>query len=144
MDFAPYPERRGDVPAQNNPQQEPSIEPTERGPAPFNTGSRNIAVLGSPPPTTPARGTHPLPLWLRRVMLFIFVAFAVEIGMFLVVAPWYDGGRLWSENGLLLRYPTLRAFLIQDFVRGVVSGIGFIDIWVGIWEAAHYKEAIHH
>ncbi len=139
MDFAPNREPGSDVPARDNPQQERSIEPNERGPSPLNTVSRNFTVIqGQADP----RAAHPLPLWLRRVMLFIFVAFAVEIGMFLVVVPWYDSGRLWSENSLLLRFPTLRALLAQDFVRGLVSGIGLIDIWVGIWEAVHYKEVI--
>ena len=138
MDFAPNREPRGEVPARDNPQQEPSIEPNEPGPSPLNTVSRNFTVVQNP-----ANGAHPLPLWLRRVMLFVFVAFAVEIGMFLVVVPWYDGGRLWSENSLLLHFPTLRAFLAQDFIRGIVSGLGLIDIWVGIWEAVHYKESIH-
>lgn len=139
MDFAPNREPRGERPAPDNPQQEPSIESNERGPSPLSTVSRNFTVVPKPAESS----AHPLPLWLRRVMLFIFVAFAVEVGMFLVVVPWYDGGRLWSENSLLLRFPTLRAFLAQDFVRGMVSGIGLIDIWVGIWEAVHYKEAIH-
>jgi hypothetical protein len=140
MDFAPNRDPGGDVPARDNPQQEPSIEPQERGPSPLSTVSRNFAVIQGQADT---RAAHPLPLWLRRVMLFIFVAFAVEIGMFLVVVPWYDSGRLWSENSLLLRFPTLRAFLAQDFIRGLVSGLGLIDIWVGIWEAVHYKESIH-
>ena len=143
MDFARDPEQRGELPAHNSPQQEPSIEPTAPAPTPVNRGSRDVAAISDSSSATTARGEHPLPLWLRRVMLFVLVAFAVEIGLFLVIAPWYDGGRLWAENSLLLRYPTLRAFLIQDFIRGVVSGIGVVDIWIGIWEAAHYKEAIH-
>ncbi len=142
MDFAPNREQRGDISAGNNPQQEPSIEPNERGPSPLNSVSRDFTVIENPAAAQP-RPAHPLPLWLRRIMLFIFVAFAVEIGMFLVVVPWYDSGRLWSENSLLLRFPTLHAILAQDFIRGIVSGIGLIDIWVGIWEAVHYKESIH-
>ncbi|HVP44283.1 MAG TPA: hypothetical protein VMS96_12685 [Terriglobales bacterium] len=143
MDLAPNREPRGDVSTRDNPQQEPPIEPNEHETSPLSSASPNLTVLEKPAGGASGRAPHPLPLWLRRIMLFIFVAFAVEIGMFLVVMPWYDGGRLWSENGLLLRFPTLRAFLIQDFVRGVVSGIGLIDIWVGIWEAVHYKESIH-
>ena len=118
MDLAPNREPGGDVPARDNPQQEPSIEPKERGTSPVNTVSRNFSVIENP-------------------------AGAVEVGMFLVVVPWYDSGRLWSENSLLLRFPMFRAFLAQDFIRGLVSGIGLIDIWVGIWEAVHYKESIH-
>jgi len=130
MDLAPHPEHRGDVP-EDNPRQEHSIGP----PDPV---SRTFAVISHP-----AAHPHVMPLWLRRVMLFIFVAFAIEVGMFLVVLPWYDSGRLWTENSLLLGFPNLRAFLAQDFIRGLVSGMGLVDIWVGIWEAVHYKEAIH-
>jgi len=144
MDFLHNPEQRGEVPAPDNPQQQPSIEATEQGTASLNTVSRNFAVLPSPAAPKTAPAAHPLPLWLRRIMLFIFVAFAVELGMFLVVVPWYDSGRLWSENSLLLRFPSLRAFLAQDFIRGLVSGVGLVDIWVGIWEAVHYKESLHH
>lgn len=143
MDLARSPEQRGNPPAHDNPQQEPPIDPNASAPNPGNRGPGQVAVLRDQSSAAPARGAHPLPVWLRRVMLFVLVAFAVEIGLFLVIAPWYDGGRLWAENGLLLRYPMLRAFVTQDFIRGVVSGIGFVDIWIGIWEAAHYKEAIH-
>ncbi len=138
MDFSRQPEARGG----DNPRQEPSIEPRDNGPGPLNSVSRNFTVISNPsPPAAPAQ--HHFPLWLRRIMLFIKVAFAVEVGMFLVVLPWYDGGRIWTENSLLLAYPNLRAFLAQNFIRGLVSGIGLIDIWVGIWEAVHYREVIH-
>src|SRR5512143_95408 len=106
MDFVPNRDPRGDVPAPDNPQQELPIEPNERGPSSLNTVTRNFTVIQNPAVATAP--PHPLPLWLRRVMLFIFVAFAVEIGMFLVVVPWYDSGRLWSENSLLLGLPTIR------------------------------------
>lgn len=142
MDFARDPEPSGELPAHHNPHQEPSIPSTS--PTPWNPDARDVPAAGGRSSSSPAQGAHPLPLWLRRVMLFVLVAFAVEIGLFLVIAPWYDSGRLWAENSLLLRYPTLRSILILDFVRGAISGIGLIDIWIGIWEAAHYKEAIHH
>jgi hypothetical protein len=25
-------------------------------------------------------------------------------------------------------------------VKGVITGIGLIDIWIGIWEAVHYRD----
>lgn len=78
-----------------------------------------------------------VPLWMRRLSLFILVAFCIELGMLLVVLPWT---RLWSDNNLILNYPALRSFLQQNFVRGAVSGVGLVDIYLGIWEAWHYKE----
>jgi hypothetical protein len=77
------------------------------------------------------------PVWMQRVSLLVFVVFCIELGILLTVLPWT---RVWSENSLLAGYPALRSFLQQGFVRGVVSGLGLIDIWIGVWEAVHYTE----
>ena len=143
MDFAPQQEPRGDAASQDNPPQEPSSESSEHGTVPVSAAPPNLTVISSASPST--RPSHyPLPLWLERILLFIRVSFAVWIGLFLLGIPWWDAGRAWSENSFLLAYPTLRAFLAQDFIRGLVSGIGLIDIWIGIWWAVHYKEVSFH
>jgi hypothetical protein len=36
--------------------------------------------------------------------------------------------------------PKLRTIATMDFVKGVISGVGLIDIWIGIWEAVHYRD----
>jgi hypothetical protein len=72
-----------------------------------------------------------------RLWVVIRVAFFIELGMVLVVLPWTRG---WTENSLLLAYPEVRFFLQKYFVRGLISGLGFIDIGFGIWEAVRYKE----
>jgi|SRR5581483_9073292 len=76
-------------------------------------------------------------VWPRRLMLIIFVVFCMEVGIMLVVLPWKP---LWTNNPLVLRFPMLRAFLGAYFVRGLFSGLGLIDLWIGIWEAVHYAE----
>lgn len=106
------------------------------GPKPLDAASPDLQVIRP----APARPAHHAPLWMRRLSLFIFVAFAVELGMLLVVLPWT---RVWSENTLLQAYPGVRAVLQADFIRGVISGVGLLDIWLGISAAVHYKETIH-
>lgn len=78
-----------------------------------------------------------LPIWMQRTFLIIFVLLCIEIGIVLVAVPWRP---VWSDNGLLTNYPNLRTFLRLGFVRGAVTGIGLLDIWIGIWEAVHYRE----
>ena len=58
--------------------------------------------------------------------------------MLLIVLPWTLA---WTQNSLILHYPNLRDFLGLNFVRGLASGLGIVDIWVGIWEAVHYRES---
>lgn len=105
-------------------------------PAPLSTtefpATRNPVSGATPSP--PAAAT---PIWLMRIWVVIRVAFFIELGMVLVLLPWT---RLWTENSLLLAYPELRLFLQNNFVRGLTSGLGFIDIGFGIWEAVRYKE----
>jgi hypothetical protein len=31
----------------------------------------------------------------------------------------------------------------SNFTRGLFTGLGLIDIWLGIWEAAHYRDIKH-
>jgi len=72
------------------------------------------------------------PRWPQRVWLIIFVVFCVELGMLLVVLPWTP---LWNDNYLLLNFPKLRALAQWGFVRGAITGLGVVDIWLGIGEA---------
>lgn len=77
-------------------------------------------------------------LWLRRLTLALFVVVCVEVGLVLVVFPWTH---VWTDNALLIRNVTLRSLAMHNFVRGVVTGLGLINVWMGIWEAVHYRES---
>ena len=91
-------------------------------------------VLVIPTPKMPKR-PH---LWLQRLWLVVFVLFCLEVGIILTVLPWT---KLWTDNSLLLSYPATREFLEYGFVRGLVSGLGLIDIWMGVAEAVTYRES---
>jgi hypothetical protein len=55
----------------------------------------------------------------------------------LIIFPWRDE---WTTNSLLIGHPGLQAWMASGFVRGLVSGLGLLDIWIGFWEAVHYHE----
>jgi hypothetical protein len=76
-------------------------------------------------------------LWVRRLTMALFVAVCVWAGLFLVVFPWTQA---WTDNFLLVRNLTLRSLALQNFVRGLVTGLGAVNVWMGIWEAVHYRE----
>ncbi len=86
-----------------------------------------------PPPEAATRAG----IWLHRLWLVVFVIFCIELGLLLTVLPWT---RVWTDNSLLAVHPAWRAFLHNNFVRGLVTGLGLIDIWIGIWEAVHYRD----
>ncbi len=76
-------------------------------------------------------------LWLHRFTVLIFGFVCVVVGVLLVILPWRPE---WTDNRLLMAYPGLRAFVANGFVRGICSGLGLLDIWIGFSEALHYHE----
>ncbi len=122
---------------------DPATDPREH--ARQVTPEANIFRADSLPPVAGKRdpshaGEAPVSrsaLWLHRFSLVIFVIFCIELGMLLSVLPWT---RVWTDNSLLMSHPSWRAVLQDNFVRGVVTGLGLIDVWIGIWEAVHYRD----
>ena len=76
-------------------------------------------------------------LWLRRVGVLLFVFLCATLGVMLMIVPWRPE---WSDNPLLLPYPTLRDLVGSGFTRGLVTGLGLVNVWIGFWEALQYRE----
>jgi len=76
-------------------------------------------------------------LWLHRITVLMFVFVCAVVGVLLVILPWRPE---WTDNHLLMASPGLRAFVSNGFVRGICSGLGVLDIWIGFSEALHYHE----
>lgn len=75
-------------------------------------------------------------MWLQRILVSIYVLFCMTLGMALVTLPWLGN---WFDDGLVAHWPALQHFLQLGFVRGAISGLGLIDIWLGVLEAVHYR-----
>jgi hypothetical protein len=86
-----------------------------------------------PAPHRPSR----LPLWLRRVELYLYVIIRVYIGAIVLVLPWY--APLWADNQLLNHFPRLATFLMYGAVRGMVSGLGLLNLYIAIAEAVNFR-----
>jgi hypothetical protein len=76
-------------------------------------------------------------VWTRRLFLVIEVLFFVELGVVLVVLPWTH---IWTDNPLLTKSYTLYQLSQSGFVRGVVTGLGLINLWIAIADAVNYRE----
>lgn len=87
-----------------------------------------------PVPGAPASTAH---LWLRRIGVLLFVFLCATVGVMLIMLPWRPE---WTENHLLLPYPLLRSIVGNGFVRGVCTGLGVLNVWIGFQEAIQYRE----
>ena len=118
---------------------------------PFTSDSTSVGELKSPaeasipvvpvqaplPVSVSRRSTSVARLWLRRIGVLLFVFLCATLGVMLMILPWRPE---WSDNPLLLPYPTLRAMVASGFARGLSTGLGVINVWIGFWEAIQYRE----
>ena len=111
---------------------------------PLATGSSGLRELDSPPeapvsPLSPAgsRRLSAARLWLRRLGVLLFVFLCATVGVMLIMLPWRPE---WTENHLLVGYPTMQAIFSSGFVRGLCTGLGFLNVWIGFQEALRYHE----
>ena len=65
---------------------------------------------------------------MKRLLL---VAFFFEVGFVLIVIPW---SAFWDRNYFAQVAPPLRMLITNNFFRGAVSGLGVINILVGLAE----------
>jgi hypothetical protein len=114
--------------------------PVENGPEapsqPMAAGDAATTLLAATAVVAPAAPSG-LELLLHRSSVFFFVLISAIAGVLLVILPWTPG---WTDNYLLLSYPWLRSLISTGFFRGLCSGLGLLDIWIGFWEALHYHD----
>ena len=60
------------------------------------------------------------------------------IGLILIFLPWT---RVWAFNRFFLYYGQVSRLMESGAVRGLVSGLGLLNLWIAISEAIHYKES---
>jgi hypothetical protein len=102
------------------------------------TASPESSIDKMPPESLPQTSFQ---LWMHRTLILLFVFFCATVGVLLVILPWRPE---WTDNHFLLGSPGLRAFVSNGFVRGLCSGLGLLDIWIGFWEAVHFHDDKRH
>jgi hypothetical protein len=95
------------------------------------------ARVSEPQRSASRRSPSALRVWSRRIGVLFFVFICATIGVMLMIVPWRPE---WSENPLLLLYPTLHDLVASGFTRGLVTGLGLLNVWIGFWEALQYHE----
>jgi hypothetical protein len=65
------------------------------------------------------------------VSRLLLVAFFLEVGFVLIVAPWSS---FWDRNYFAESLPLVDAVISNNYVRGAVSGLGVINVAAGIVE----------
>jgi hypothetical protein len=115
------------------PEFSPSSMPTNPAPTP-----------GSPNDTAPlipevmnVHSQQRIPHWLMRTELYLRVLLRMYIGLAISFAPWTQ--LFWDQNPLFVQFPTLAIYAANGAVRGIISGLGLLNIWIALQDAIRHR-----
>jgi hypothetical protein len=67
---------------------------------------------------------------VRRLLRIVFF---FEVGFVLTIVPW---STYWDRNYFADVLPALQAVITNNFIRGAVTGLGLVNVWMGVAELA--------
>jgi hypothetical protein len=79
-----------------------------------------------------------IPRWLERSELFLRVVLRMYIGVAVCYAPWSK--LFWDQNPLFVQYPTLSIYAANGAVRGIISGLGLLNLWIAFRDAFKHRD----
>ena len=88
-----------------------------------------------------------------RLTVVFYIILCLEIGVTLTVLPWIPhnwwglGLGDWGNNYFLILAARntgygLQKFVASGWIRGAVTGVGLLNIAMGLWELFHFREAV--
>ena len=112
--------------------------PMTASPAPASAAVIDT-VSDSSTPLPPARpAPQRIPRWLERGELFLRVLLRMYIGLAVCYAPWSH--MFWDQNPLFLHFPTLGIYAAHGAVRGIISGLGLLNLWIAFRDAVRHRD----
>lgn len=86
-----------------------------------------------------------------RLSVIFYIILCFEIGLILAILPWVPHGWMglsdWANNYFLLLAARKAGYGMQrviasGWVRGAVSGLGILNIAMGIWELINFRQSV--
>jgi hypothetical protein len=60
------------------------------------------------------------------------------IGLAVCYAPWWP--KFWDQNPLFLQFPKVGAIAVHGAVRGLVTGLGLLNLWIAFHDAIGHRD----
>src|SRR5271154_6368097 len=86
------------------------------------------------PVATAATISHNPNSTMSRIARVIILLFWLLFGLALILVPWSD---IWETNYFLFQYPALAIFLKSPYLRGAISGLGFMNVLLALEAFRH-------
>lgn len=81
-----------------------------------------------------------------KVTVIVYILICFEIGILLMILPWYS--QFWEENFFLyimtekFQAPWLPGVMTSGWMRGGVTGLGLVNVMIGIREIVNFRESV--
>jgi hypothetical protein len=66
---------------------------------------------------------------LNRLLRVVVLLIWLEAGLVLILIPWSE---IWEANYFLYQYPALGFFVKNAYVRGAISGLGIMNVFLAL------------
>jgi hypothetical protein len=109
---------------------------TETEPAPRVASGASAGGPGSS--SLHKHGSQRIPRWLERAELFLRVLLRLYIGLAVCLAPWFRA--FWDQNPIFVQFPTIGAYAANGAVRGIISGLGLLNLWIAFRDAIRHRD----
>jgi hypothetical protein len=107
-------------------------------PAQLSGSPSDPATASEPDSPVAEQPQHRVPRWLERVELFLRVMLRMYIGLAICYAPWSHN--FWDQNPIFLQSTALADFARLGAVRGIVSGLGLLNLWIAFQDAIRRRD----
>jgi hypothetical protein len=89
-------------------------------------------------------------LMVAKLTVIFFIVLCLEAGIALTLLPWMSLGGLgdWGDNYLLAfivektGMPLLQKAVASGWMRGAVTGLGLLNLFIAFWELAHFNRSV--
>ena len=115
----------------NEPMAPPIVGPISADPA-------RVQAAKSDLPPNSGNAPSRIPRWLRYTLLLLWVQACLIVGIFVSIIPWSPFW--WDQNPLFTRFPTLGVFAAHGAVRGIVMGIGLLNLWIAVRDVIRHRD----
>ncbi len=76
---------------------------------------------------------------MNRLLRILLLLVWLELGLMLILVPWSE---FWQANYFMIQFPALDVFLRSAYLRGAVSGLGVLNVFLALESFRHRAVAV--
>jgi hypothetical protein len=76
---------------------------------------------------------------MNRLLRILLLLVWLELGLMLILVPWSE---FWQANYFMIQFPALDVFLRSAYLRGAVSGLGVMNVFLALESFRHRATAV--